>query len=314
MTTYPCTGTCSRSVSFDIAPDGTLAACSFEGGCPGNTNGVAKLVVGRPAAEVAALLKGTPCGRRGTSCPDQLARAIESELAKRNPQGGFSYVIPVALLLAVAVFAFVVYRYQLVQHLPGISELPVKPDIPVFAAFPDAEPCVFPAADARPDLAPSPPGSGDVRWEASPSEVRAAEGIPPFRTSPTAIVYSLDVLNQPCMLTYFFRRERLYGVQFQFASPGSGFLPDLTPQQARKLYDRLKGQLDARYGDAVETTTSHPRSEGEGAAPADTVVTRLLSQWTSGPMAVTMVLDLSTPAPSLEIRYKATPARRGARG
>lgn len=211
-------------------------------------------------------------------------------------------------------FAFVVYRYQLVQHLPGISELPVKPDIPVFAAFPDAEPCVFPAADARPDLAPSPPGSGDVRWEASPSEVRAAEGIPPFRTSPTAIVYSLDVLNQPCMLTYFFRRERLYGVQFQFASPGSGFLPDLTPQQARKLYDRLKGQLDARYGDAVETTSSHPRSEGEGAAPADTVVSRLLSQWTSGPMAVTMVLDLSTPAPSLEIRYKATPARRGARG
>lgn len=308
MTTYKNTGTCSRSVSIEIDDGGTLTACSFAGGCPGNTAGVAKLVVGRPAAEIARLLKGTPCGNRGTSCPDQLARAIESELAKRDRRSGFSLVIPIALILAVAVFGFVVYRYQLVHHLPVISELPVKPDIPVLSSFPDADPCVFPVEAERPDLAPVPPGFGDVHWQAAPGEVRASEGIPPFRTSSTAIVYSLDILNQPCLLTYFFRREKLYGAQFQFAAPGSGFLPDLTAQQARKLYDRLKGQLDARYGDAVETTTSHPRSATGD--PADTVVSRLVSQWTSGPMSITMVVDMSTPSPSLEIRYKANPSRR----
>ena len=83
MPTCPTSGTCSRAVSFEISPDGILTACSFAGGCPGNTAGVAKLVLGRPAAEVAAMLKGTPCGNRGTSCPDQLARAIETELARR---------------------------------------------------------------------------------------------------------------------------------------------------------------------------------------------------------------------------------------
>ena len=84
MPTYPNNGTCSRSVTFEIDDDGILTACSFAGGCPGNTTGVAKLVVGRSAAEIAALLKGTPCGKRGTACPDQLARAIETELACRT--------------------------------------------------------------------------------------------------------------------------------------------------------------------------------------------------------------------------------------
>ena len=48
----------------------------FVGGCPGNTKGVAKLVIGRKVEEVIALLKGIPC-RNGTSCPDQLVRALE---------------------------------------------------------------------------------------------------------------------------------------------------------------------------------------------------------------------------------------------
>ena len=47
------------------------------GRCPGNTQGVAKLVVGRKVEEVIALLKGIQC-RNGTSCPDQLARALEA--------------------------------------------------------------------------------------------------------------------------------------------------------------------------------------------------------------------------------------------
>lgn len=273
MSTCANTGTRSRSANLETAPCGTLSARPFEEGRP-NTAGV-----------------------------------VGAEPAKGERKGGFSLVVPVALLLAVAVFGFVVYRYQLLHHLPVISELPVKPDIPVLAAFPEAEPCVFPVASGRPDLAPIPSGFGDVRWQAGPGEVRAAEGIPPFRTSPTAIVYSLDIVKQPCLLTYFFRREKLYGTQFQFASPGSGILPDFTAQQARKLYDRLKGQLDGRYGEATETTTSHPRSEDGD--PADAVVTRLVSQWNSGAMGITMVLDTSTAAPSLEIRYRLNPGRKG---
>ena len=53
-----------------------MTKCEFVGGCPGNTKRVAKLVIGRKVEEVIALLKGIPC-RNGTSCPDQLARALE---------------------------------------------------------------------------------------------------------------------------------------------------------------------------------------------------------------------------------------------
>lgn len=77
MKTYMTTGTCSRSIEFDVDGNGIVTHCRFDGGCPGNTAGVAKLVVGRPAAEVVAMLKGIPCGNKATSCPDQLARALE---------------------------------------------------------------------------------------------------------------------------------------------------------------------------------------------------------------------------------------------
>ena len=73
---YKCQGTCSTSIDLEIE-DGVVTYCKINDGCRGNTQGVAKLAVGRPAAEVAAMLKGIQC-RGGTSCPDQLARAIES--------------------------------------------------------------------------------------------------------------------------------------------------------------------------------------------------------------------------------------------
>lgn len=79
MTTYQTTGTCSRAINFEVA-DGVLTKCEFVGGCPGNTQGVATLAVGRKVEEVIKLLKGIPC-RNGTSCPDQLARALEAEIA-----------------------------------------------------------------------------------------------------------------------------------------------------------------------------------------------------------------------------------------
>lgn len=78
MKTYKTSGTCAREIEYEVT-DGVVTACRFIGGCPGNTQGVAKLVVGRKVEDVIALLKGIPC-RNGTSCPDQLARALESEL------------------------------------------------------------------------------------------------------------------------------------------------------------------------------------------------------------------------------------------
>ena len=69
-------GTCSRAVRFDIVDD-KVKNVLFEGGCHGNTQGVAALVEGMDVDEVISRLKGIDCGGRGTSCPDQLAKALE---------------------------------------------------------------------------------------------------------------------------------------------------------------------------------------------------------------------------------------------
>lgn len=78
MKTVSFHGTCARGASYEIA-DGIITACTIHGGCPGNTQGVARLVIGRSVKEVIPLLKGIVC-RNGTSCPDQLAQALEAEL------------------------------------------------------------------------------------------------------------------------------------------------------------------------------------------------------------------------------------------
>jgi uncharacterized protein (TIGR03905 family) len=78
MKRYETRGVCSRAVEYEVE-NGVLTACRFEGGCPGNTQGVAKLAIGRKIEEIIPLLKGIQC-RNGTSCPDQLARALEAEL------------------------------------------------------------------------------------------------------------------------------------------------------------------------------------------------------------------------------------------
>ena len=75
MATYMTTGTCSRAINYEVE-NGVVTKCEFVGGCTGNTQGVARLVIGRKVEEVIALLKGISC-RNGTSCPDQLARALE---------------------------------------------------------------------------------------------------------------------------------------------------------------------------------------------------------------------------------------------
>ena len=68
-------GTCSRAVDVEIE-GGVVRNVRFVGGCNGNTQGIARLVTGRPVDEVISLLSGIPCNGRPTSCPDQLARAL----------------------------------------------------------------------------------------------------------------------------------------------------------------------------------------------------------------------------------------------
>lgn len=76
--TYTPEGVCSKQmiIYIDDVTD-TVKSVKIVGGCPGNTIGVSKLVEGKKVSEVIELLKGIPCGYRGTSCPDQLAKALE---------------------------------------------------------------------------------------------------------------------------------------------------------------------------------------------------------------------------------------------
>jgi uncharacterized protein (TIGR03905 family) len=73
---YKTQGTCSRAVTVEVE-DGVITDCKFSGGCSGNTQGVAALVVGMGIDEAVAKIKGIKCGFKNTSCPDQLALALE---------------------------------------------------------------------------------------------------------------------------------------------------------------------------------------------------------------------------------------------
>lgn len=73
---YKAQGVCSRNISFDIR-DGRVYNVRFDGGCNGNTQGISGLVDGMPVDEVIRRLSGIRCGFKGTSCPDQLAKALE---------------------------------------------------------------------------------------------------------------------------------------------------------------------------------------------------------------------------------------------
>ena len=77
MTTYKTKGVCSRSIEIELDGD-TIDSVKFNGGCHGNTQGISQLVAGMKVDDVIKRLKGINCGGRGTSCPDQLALALES--------------------------------------------------------------------------------------------------------------------------------------------------------------------------------------------------------------------------------------------
>lgn len=73
---YNTQGVCSRQILID-AEDGIVRKVEFISGCPGNTQGVARLAENRPIDEIIPLIEGIRCGRKPTSCPDQLAKALK---------------------------------------------------------------------------------------------------------------------------------------------------------------------------------------------------------------------------------------------
>ena len=81
VTYYP-KGVCSTQIDFDLDSEGKLHNLAYIRGCNGNLKAIGRLVEGKYAAEIADLLRGNLCQMRGTSCADQLARAIDQELAK----------------------------------------------------------------------------------------------------------------------------------------------------------------------------------------------------------------------------------------
>ena len=73
---YSPKGVCSMRMVFNIEGN-IVKSLKIIGGCPGNTVGVSKLVEGKNIEEVIQMLRGIPCGNKGTSCPDQIAIALE---------------------------------------------------------------------------------------------------------------------------------------------------------------------------------------------------------------------------------------------
>lgn len=76
---YKTSGVCSRQIDL-VVEDGIITEASFVGGCSGNTQGVAALVIGMTTDEAIRRLRGIKCGFKPTSCPDQLAQALEKNL------------------------------------------------------------------------------------------------------------------------------------------------------------------------------------------------------------------------------------------
>lgn len=79
---YKTSGTCSSAINLEVEGD-VIKSVSFTGGCNGNLQGISRLVEGMKVEDAISRLKGIRCGFKNTSCPDQLARALESlEAAK----------------------------------------------------------------------------------------------------------------------------------------------------------------------------------------------------------------------------------------
>lgn len=78
---YKTKGTCSTSIDIELK-DGVIDSVKFTGGCNGNLQGISALVKGMKPEEAISRLKGIRCGFKPTSCPDQLAHALEEMIAQ----------------------------------------------------------------------------------------------------------------------------------------------------------------------------------------------------------------------------------------
>ena len=76
---YTPRGVCSRNITIEVT-DGIIDSVKFMGGCHGNTQGVAALVKGMKVTDAIEKLEGINCNGKGTSCPDQLAKALKEAL------------------------------------------------------------------------------------------------------------------------------------------------------------------------------------------------------------------------------------------
>ena len=76
--TYKTQGTCATQIQFDKDENNVITNVVFTNGCNGNLKAIAKLINGMKAEEIAEKLAGNLCGRRPTSCADQLAKAVLS--------------------------------------------------------------------------------------------------------------------------------------------------------------------------------------------------------------------------------------------
>lgn len=83
---YRTHGTCARVIKFDLDDDQNVHHVEFIGGCNGNGKGIASLIEGMSADQVIERCEGTQCGGKSTSCPDQLARALNWAKAERSHQ------------------------------------------------------------------------------------------------------------------------------------------------------------------------------------------------------------------------------------
>jgi len=86
MFTYKTSGTCARAINLELDGD-IITYAEVVGGCPGNTTGLGKLVVGRSAHDIIERVEGITCGFKPTSCPDQMAKALKAALEEQKKQG-----------------------------------------------------------------------------------------------------------------------------------------------------------------------------------------------------------------------------------
>jgi len=77
---YQPKGVCSMQITFELDEQDVVHNVRFLGGCPGNTIGIATLAEGQKAQDLIAKLEGVDCRGRGTSCPDQLAKALKQAI------------------------------------------------------------------------------------------------------------------------------------------------------------------------------------------------------------------------------------------